>query len=57
MTDDSSPDIPVPSLPLALTPFVPTIARLGVQSVSFDAFTPPIPLAIGVGITTQVEAR
>lgn len=50
----STPEIPVPSLPLALIPIVLTIALLGVQIFYYDDFTPHIPLAIGFGITALV---
>lgn len=44
----------LPSLPLALTPVVLTLLVLGVQLFYFDDFTPHVPLAIGLAITSLV---
>ncbi len=51
-TQTSEPRLP--SLPLALTPVVLTLAVLGLQLFYFDDFTPHIPLAIGLAITAIV---
>ncbi len=51
MTDNNRPH---PSLLLALTPIVLTLAVLGVQLFGFGDFTPHIPLSIGLAITALV---
>lgn len=50
-------DRPHPSLLLALTPIVLTLAILGVQLFYFGDFTPHIPLAIGLAITALVGLK
>ncbi|WP_375056055.1 Na+/H+ antiporter NhaC [Zobellella sp. DQSA1] len=47
-----STDCKLPSLSLALTPIVLTLLVLGVQLFYFGDFTPHIPLAIGLAITS-----
>ncbi|GGB88429.1 Na+/H+ antiporter NhaC [Marinobacterium zhoushanense] len=54
MTTNRSPDIPMPSLAVALIPIVLTIALLGMQIFYYDDFTPHIALAIGFAITALV---
>ncbi|MDI4636839.1 MULTISPECIES: Na+/H+ antiporter NhaC [Halomonadaceae] len=46
-----------PGLLLALTPVVLTLLALGVQLFYFDDFTPHIPLAIGLAITSLVGIK
>ncbi|RTQ97207.1 Na+/H+ antiporter NhaC, partial [Halomonas nitroreducens] len=46
-----------PGLLLALTPVVLTLLVLGIQLFYFDDFTPHIPLAIGLAITSLVGIR
>lgn len=46
-----------PGLLLALTPVVLTLVALGVQLFYFDDFTPHIPLAIGLAITSLVGIK
>ncbi|MCK2185161.1 Na+/H+ antiporter NhaC [Halomonas getboli] len=46
-----------PSLPLAVLPVLLTLAALGVQIFHFGDFTPHIPLAIGLAITSLVGIK
>lgn len=50
-------DRPQPSVLLALTPIVLTLALLAVQLFYFDDFTPHIPIAIGLAITALVGIK
>ncbi|MDX1354069.1 MAG: Na+/H+ antiporter NhaC, partial [Halomonas venusta] len=46
-----------PSLGLALVPVVLTLVAIGVQIFYFGDFTPHIPLAIGLAITSLVGVK
>ncbi|NAW34349.1 Na+/H+ antiporter NhaC [Halomonas alimentaria] len=52
-----SEDLQKPSLALALTPVLLTLAAIGVQIFYFGDFTPHIPLAIGLAITSLVGVK
>ncbi|WP_028299170.1 Na+/H+ antiporter NhaC [Oceanospirillum beijerinckii] len=54
MTNNKSPDLPMPSVSIALIPILSTIALLGIQIFYYDDFTPHIALAIGFAITAIV---
>lgn len=54
MRENTSPNIPIPNLAVALIPIVLTIGLLGIQIFYYDDFTPHIPLAIGFAITALV---
>ncbi|MFM2485989.1 Na+/H+ antiporter NhaC [Celerinatantimonas yamalensis] len=58
----SSPDqdqtqCKLPSLPLAITPIILTLMLLGLQIFYFGDFTPHIPLALGLAITSLVGLK
>ena len=48
---------PQPSFAMALTPIVLTLIVLGIQLFYFKDFTPHIPLAIGLAITSLVGLK
>ena len=53
----SQSDYPKPSILLALTPIVLTLIILGIQLFYFKDFTPHIPIAIGLAITSLVGLK
>ena len=50
-TPEENPEIPVPSLPMALLPIAATMGLMLIQIVAFDEFIPHVPLALGIAIT------
>lgn len=57
MSETISPQYQKPSLTLALTPVVLTLVAIGIQIFYFGDFTPHIPLAIGLAITSLLGIK
>lgn len=55
--EDSISTCKLPSLPLAITPIVLTLLLLGLQIFYFGDFTPHVPLALGLAITSLVGIK
>ena len=49
--EEGEPEVPLPSLAMALFPILVTMALILLQIVAFDEFIPHIPLTVGIAMT------